>query len=201
MLFLLATTLSRAAHSWQTLQNIEGSPSSASTSPQTSPECMLHSLQAAGHTLSTHKVLADFSKCQLSPQVHIHCAGWKQGCRWQREHGFYSLESYSVHLVREAPDCAGLSASEALTQVAWLGAGHWYSRRVPPHNGSVTQTPCQLHTFLSSLAQPYLENTLVNTASIFCWQYIFFPSLSHSKMPELKPRSSSRWGQKHHHFL
>lgn len=43
MLFLLATTLSRAAHSWQTLQHKEGSPSSASTSPQTSPECTLHS--------------------------------------------------------------------------------------------------------------------------------------------------------------
>jgi len=105
---------------------------------------------ATGHTLRTHKVPADFSKCQLSPQVHIHCAGWKQGCRWQREHSSYSLESYSVHWAREAPGCAGLSfrgphpgglaGSWPLGQQE--GATQWIH---------TTQTSCQPHTFLSQL--------------------------------------------------
>lgn len=148
MLFLLATTLSRAAHSRQTQQHKEGSPSSARTGPR--------HLQSACSTpptlLGTHwahtKFLQIFPSANWAPKCTFTVQSWKQGCRWQREHGSYSLESYSLDWAREAPDCARLSASEALTRVAWPGAGHWSSRR-DPHNGSTSRRHPASHTLFS----------------------------------------------------
>lgn len=149
--------------------------------PQTSPECSFCSSLAAGHTLCTHKVPADFSKCQFSPQVHIHCAGWKQGRRWQREHSSYSLESYSTHWARVAPDCAGRSALEAPHMGGLAGSWPVCSRRGPSIQWVyITQTFCQLHTFLSCPAQPCSQSAVVNTAPNFCWQSIFLLCLTFS---------------------
>lgn len=81
--FLLATTLSRAEHSWQTLQHKEVSPPLQAPSPQTSPACTLHSPMPLGTHCAHTKFLQIFPsansapKCTFTVQAESRAAGDK----------------------------------------------------------------------------------------------------------------------------
>lgn len=203
MLFLLATTLSQAAHSWQTLQHKEGSPSSAPRAPR--------HLQSACST----PPMPPCTQCAHTKFLQIFpSANWAPKCTFtvQAESRAIGDKGNTVPILWSPIQYTGLerlqTVRDSLPQrpspgwPGWELAPHRDSGSAP-HNGLTSRRHPASHTlsFLSSLAQPCPQSALVNTASILCWQSIFFPSLSHSKLPEQRPRRSSWQGQEHQYFL
>lgn len=177
MPFLLATTLSRAAHSWQFLQHKEGSLSSAGTSPQTSPQCMLHSPML----LDTHCAHTKFP--QISPS-----ANWAPKCT-------FTVQTESKAVGDKGNMAPILWSPIQYSDLEWLQTvqGSLLYRLSPGWpgwelatgvvGGEHTMGPCHTDTlpatyFFSFLVQPCPQSAFVNTAPIFCWQYIFFLTLT-----------------------
>lgn len=194
MLFLLATTLSRAAHSWQTLPHAEGAPSLQGPAPDISRVCAPLPPRRRAHTLRTQSSCRLFQGPTVTPSARSLCRGESRPVG-DKGNTAPILRSPIQEAGRERLQTAGLSASEALTRVAWLGAGHRSSRR-DPHNGCTScRHPARTH--VSCQAQPVHKKKLPSFPG-----FLFSPlSLSHSRLPEQKPRGSSGWGQERHHFL
>lgn len=173
---------------------IQRAPLLCKDRPQTSPECVLRSPHAAGHTLRTRSSCGFFQGPTVPPSARSLCRCESRAVG-DKGNTAPILWSPIQEAGRERLPTAGLSASEALTRVAWLGAGHGSSRR-DPHNGCTScRHPARTH--VSCQAQPVHKKKLPSFPG-----FLFSPlSLSHSRLPEQKPRGSSGWGQERHHFL